>query len=262
MGKCGKQPFISAFIICMNEEERIAAALDSVKWCDEIVVVDSGSTDRTVEICSEYTDRVFERDWPGYVAQKQFALEQCRGEWVLCVDADEVVSPELCNNIRLVVAADKDNRSNINGYWVSRVVFFLDRWWSRGGWYPEHKLRLMRRSMTTWGGADPHEHPLVEGKIGRLDGDLLHYTYNNMQCEINTLNKFSSIAAEMMHKRGKKFALRNLFFNPLARFLKFFLIKRGFREGLAGFMVAVTEAYFVFLKYAKLWEIEHNKKGK
>lgn len=260
MNKCPYQPFISAFIICKDEERYIRAALDSVKWCDEIVVVDSGSTDRTLEICAEYTDRIYKRGWPGFVAQKQFALDQCRGQWVLCVDADEVVSPELMASMQAVLAEDRKVKSDVNGYWVPRIVFFLDRWWKKGGWYPEYKVRLFRRSNTTWGGTDPHEHPLVEGKIERLSGDLLHYTYDNLQSQVNTLNSFSSIAAEMMHKKGKKFGRLHLFLNPAARFFKFFLSKRGFREGLAGFIVAVTEAYFVFLKYAKLWEIELREK--
>jgi glycosyltransferase involved in cell wall biosynthesis len=227
--------------------------LESVQWCDEIVVIDSGSTDKTLEICREFTGRIYERPWPGFVAQKQFGLEQCRGEWILNLDADEEVSPELKDEILRTIGGDK--AKEFNGYLLSRVVFYLNRWWRKGGWYPEYRLRLCRRSATIWGGKDPHEKATVTGKTKRLKGELRHYTYVDMAHQIRSLNNYSSTAARSMFENGKRASLLKLLLNPPARFFKFYLVKRGFREGLPGFIVALLESYYVFMKYAKLWEL-------
>src|SRR5438477_414102 len=170
---------LSCTIICYDEEEGIRAALESVKWCDEIVVVDSFSTDRTVEICREYTDRIFQREWPGFVEQKAFALEQTRCAWVLNLDADERVSPELRREIEEVLR-DPD----ADGYYVPRLVYYLGRWWRRGGWYPDYRLRLFRRDKVVWGGIDPHEKVILHGRSRRLRGPLLHYTYRDVAAPV------------------------------------------------------------------------------
>lgn len=247
---------ISAFIICCNEEHHIGLALESVQWCDEIVVVDSGSKDRTLEIARSYGAKIFEREWPGFVAQKQFALDQCSSEWVLNIDADEVVSPELRAAIEVVLSGSEPAGQRHDGYHVNRVVFYLNRWWRRGGWYPEYRLRLCRRSATVWGGDDPHEKATVKGSTGKLAGELHHYTYSTISSQIRALNNFSETAARTMHKKGERYSFWKLVLRPPARFIKFYFLKSGFREGLAGFIVATFEAYYVFLKYAKLWELE------
>ena len=253
---------LSAFIICCNEERNIERCLESVKWCDEIVIVDSGSTDRTLEIARRYTDKIFSREWPGFVAQKRFALTQCTSEWVLNIDADEVVSPELRAQIFMVLADASAHGKQINGYSLSRVVFYMQRWWRRGGWYPEYRLRLCRRSATTWGGEDPHEKASVTGATRKLDGELQHYTYTNLTSQMHSLNKFSETAAQTMFKNGEHYSIFKLLIRPIARFFKFFILKSGFREGFPGFLVACIEAYYVFLKYAKLWELEKGFAGK
>lgn len=248
-----KRSTVSAFIICCNEEKNIERCLESIRWCDEIVVVDSGSTDRTVEIARRFTDKVHQRSWPGFVAQKQFALSQCQCDWVLNIDADEVVSPELRTEIQRELAQPANSA---DGFLLSRVVFYMNRWWRRGGWYPEYRLRLCRRNKTTWGGDDPHEKAIVQGEVRKLGGELQHFTYSNLSSQVNTLNKFSQTAAETMHRKGERFAFHKLFVRPLSRFFKFYFLKGGLREGLPGFIVAVLEGYYVFLKYAKLWELE------
>ena len=249
---------ISAFIVCCNEERKIRRCLESIAWCDEIVVVDSGSTDQTLSICREYTDRIFQRPWPGFVEQKRYALEQCRSEWALNIDADEEVSPELRTDIEGILANDDPSNVNaFNGYELSRVVFFLGRWWRKGGWYPEFRLRLCRRTRTDWGGEDPHERALVEGAIGRLKGELRHYTYANLADQVRSLNSLSTAAAATLHRHGRRSSLLVILSRPIGRFFKFYVLKRGFREGVAGVLVAIFESAYVFLKYAKLWELEH-----
>ncbi|MGI6681509.1 MAG: hypothetical protein ACOX3T_08565 [Bdellovibrionota bacterium] len=146
-------------------------------------------------------------------------------------------------------------KKNITGFELLRVVYYMNKWWQRGGWYPEYRLRLLKRSETVWSGDEPHEHAIVKsGKIGRLKKELEHYTYDNITHHIQTLNKFSNISAEVLFKKGKKFKWHNLVFNPIFRFIKFYIFKKGYREGFSGFAVAIIESYYVFLKYLKLWE--------
>ncbi|MBL7661130.1 glycosyltransferase family 2 protein [bacterium] len=255
-----KREKISAFIITFNEERYLEACIQSVSFCDEIIVIDSFSQDRTVEIAKQLGAKVFTRAWPGYRAQKAFGLEQCENEWVLNIDADERVTPELKENILSALSQAKSK--NINGYYMNRVVFFLDRWWRRGGWYPEYRLRLLRKSKTTWGGTDPHEKPIVEGQTETLGGELEHYTYKNIEDQFSRLNKHSTDAAREEYQLGGRASLFSLIVNPLVRFFKFYVIKRGFSEGKAGFIVALAEAYYTFMKYAKVWEHEFNERKK
>ncbi len=240
---------LSCTIICYDEEEGIRAALESVKWCDEIVVVDSFSTDRTVEICREYTDRIFQREWPGFVEQKAFALEQTRCAWVLNLDADERVSPELRREIEGVLRSP-----DADGYYVPRLVYYLGRWWRRGGWYPDYRLRLFRRDRVVWGGIDPHEKVILQGRSRRLRGPLLHYTYRDVADHVATINGFSGVAARELLLRGRNASWSDLLLRPLWRFFRFYVLRRGFAQGLAGLFVAQSAAFYVFARYAKLWE--------
>lgn len=248
---------ISAFIVCCNEEERLKRCLESVKWCDEIVVVDSGSKDRSVEIAKEYTDSVYHRAWTGYVDQKRFGLEKCSHEWVLNIDADEEVSPELREEIRRVLSSPTE----VNGYYLSRVIFYLNRWWRTGTWYPEYRLRLCKKSETEWGGSDPHEKAIVRGKTARLKGELYHYTYSDIFDQVRRLNSHSTDAAASLMKKGARVSYIQILLNPLVRFLKSYFLRLGFREGFPGLLVAVLEAYYVFLKYVKLWELRRIKRA-
>lgn len=249
---------ISCSIICFNEEKNIRRCLESVKWCDEIVVVDNGSTDRTLEICGQYTNKILFRAWAGYVDQKQFALEQCAHDWVLNIDADEEVSSELRDEI-LATMNESQPSTQVNGYYLLRVVYYLDRWWRKGLWYPEYRLRLCKKSATSWGGMDPHEKAMVQGLTKRLNGELHHYTYTDISDHIAQLNNFSSQSAKSMHQEGKKFSLLKLIFNPFFRFFKSYIIKKGYREGIPGLVVSALNAYYVIMKYAKLWELQRER---
>lgn len=249
---------ITAFIVCCNEERQIRRCLASVSWCDEIIVVDSGSQDRTLEIAKEFTQKILFRPWTGYVEQKRFALEHSSSEWVLNIDADEEVSPELKSEILEILSSDfssgKAGSVPHNGFQINRVVYFLDRWWRKGGWYPEFRLRLCRRANTTWGGVDPHEKAIVAGKVRRLRGELYHYSFTDLTDYMRRMNTLASNAADTMIKNGRRPSLVDIALRPWTRFFKFYILKKGFREGTAGFIVAVIEGVSVFLKYSKVWE--------
>jgi|GEM_PF-160377 len=244
------RPPISCCIICFNEEANIRRCLESVKWCNEIIVVDSFSADRTVEICREYTDRVIQRPWPGYVEQKRFALSQASHEWVLNVDADEEVSPALRQEILAVL---QQNHPAVDGFYVPRLVYYLGRWWWRG-WYPGYRLRLFRKAKVRWGGVDPHEKVLLRGQADRLRGPLYHYTYDDVSDHLRAINGLTEVSSRELALRGKCTRTSDLLFRPLWRFLRFYVLSGGFRDGVPGLFVAVTSAFYVFLKYAKLWE--------
>lgn len=246
---------ISAFIVCCNEERQIRRCLESVSWCDEIVIVDSGSKDKTLSICDEFTQKITHKNWQGYVKQKRFALERCSSDWVLNVDADEEVSQELKEEILAILTEDAQRgQASINGYFLNRVVFFLDRWWRKGGWHPEYRLRLCRRSETTWGGEDPHEKASVTGATARCKSELHHYSFTDLTDYVRRMNTLSSNATNTLLGRGVKPSLLAIIFRPWARFFKFYITRKGYREGTAGFVVAAIEAMSVFLKYAKVWE--------
>lgn len=247
---------VSAFVICFNEEKKIERCLKSVAWCDEIVVIDSGSTDATLEIARRYTDRIIQRPWPGHREQKSFGLGECRHEWVLNIDADEVVSDGLRDEI---VARLQSDDGSINGFELLRVVFFQGRFWRKGGWHPEYRLRLLRRSAATWGGENPHECALVSGRTARLKGELLHFSFADFTEQLRSIGSLSNAAALSMHRRGIKPSLRRLFLNPIARFVKFYIVRKGYREGFVGLLAAVMEAFSVFFKYARLWEMRSKR---
>jgi hypothetical protein len=249
-GAANPRSSISCCIICFNEEANIRRCLESVQWCDEIVVVDSFSTDRTVEICREYTSRIIQRPWPGYVEQKRFALAQTTYEWVLNVDADEEVSPALRQEILFVL---QRNDPAVDGLSIPRLVYYLGRWW-RHGWYPGHRLRLFRKAKVRWGGVDPHEKVLLRGHEDLLHGDLYHYTYKNISDHLRAVNGLTDVAVREQALRGNRTSLPDLLLHPLWRFLRFYFLRGTFTYGVPGFFVAGTSAFYVFLKYAKLWE--------
>ncbi|MDW7711244.1 MAG: glycosyltransferase family 2 protein [Deferrisomatales bacterium] len=246
------RPTLSATVICQDEAEKIRGCLESVRFCDEVVVVDSGSTDGTLEICRELADRVIERDWPGYVAQQNYARAEARGEWVLSIDADERVTPELAREIGLALEGDPE----VEGFRVSRHVHYLGRWIDHSGWYPEPRVRLFRRDRGRWEGIDPHYDVTVDGRVGDLGGEIVHYTYDDLEDHVRTLNRFSSILAREHRARGRRFSWASLVLRPPLEFLKKYVLKRGFLDGAPGFFVAVLSSFYVFLKLAKLWEAE------
>jgi glycosyltransferase involved in cell wall biosynthesis len=245
---------LSVCIICHNEAQNIKRCLESLKWVHEIVVVDSMSTDRTVEIAKGYTDRIFQRPWPGYTEQKNFALHQAVGDWILSLDADEAVSGALWAEMRAEIAKP----DALDGYRMPRRSFYQGRWINHSGYYPDRQLRLFRREKGRWVGGRVHERMAVSGRIGDLKQDLLHYPYQDkISGQLETVNSFSTLLAKDMYDRGKRFHLMLLFFRPFFKFLEVYVLKQGFRDGLAGFIIAVSDAYAMFVRYVKLKEIEN-----
>ncbi|MEZ6185435.1 MAG: glycosyltransferase family 2 protein [Planctomycetota bacterium] len=246
---------ISACVIAFNEEAKLAACLESVAFCAELIVVDSHSTDRTREIAVERGARVIERDWPGHIEQKNFAIEQATQPWVLCLDADERVLPEL----RQAIEREFADGPQADGYLLNRRNMYLGRWIKRCGWYPDRKLRLFKRGQGRWGGINPHDHVgLDEGsREARLAGDLEHLSYDGIADHLKTIDYFSTIAAEEKLSRGQRAVGLQVLLNPPWKFTKMFLLQRGFLDGWRGLIVAMLGAFYVFLRYAKLWELIH-----
>jgi len=254
---------ISACITACNEENKIRRCLESVTWTDEVVVVDSFSSDRTVEICKEYTDNVFQHQWLGYIGQKNLIKDIAKGPWILFIDADEEVSPALRSEI--LEEFETGACGAISGYEFPRLVKYLGRWITHGDWYPDVKLRLFRKDKGTCGGTEPHDRTTVVGPIRRLKGDLYHYTYDGIGDQIATLNRFSSISAGSYFNGGRRFRMIDLVLRPFYRFVRSYALKRGFLDGLPGFIISVSTAHGVFLKYSKLWELHltsRNGEGK
>ncbi len=244
------RPTISAVVICQDEEDHIGACLDSLAWCDERVVVDSGSSDRTVEIAGEKGANVLHHAWPGYVAQKNWALDQATCDWVLSLDADERCTEGLRGEIERTLAGEAGS----DGYAVRRHVFYLGRWIDHGGWYPDWKLRLVRRGAARWGGVDPHDKLEIAGLPERLDGELVHFTYPDFSGHLRTVQKFSDVVSAEWEKAGRGFSVWRAMIHPPAKFLECYVWKSGWRDGWPGFVIAVTSSFYVFAKYVKLWE--------
>lgn len=250
---------ITACVITYNEEDKIRRCLQSVKWCDEIIVVDSFSTDKTVDIAREFTSRVYTHEWMGYIGQKNLTKDMASSPWILFIDADEEVSPRLRDEILREFESGASEKTD--GYECPRKVFFLGKWISHGDWYPDRKLRLFRKAKGKCHGMEPHDRVVVDGRVRKLRGDLLHYTYDNIEEQVSVLNKYSSITAEGWRKEGQKFRLGRLILHGPCRFLRSYLLKLGFLDGVPGLVVATISATGVFIKYAKLWELYHGRKA-
>jgi glycosyltransferase involved in cell wall biosynthesis len=238
---------ITAAIICRDEERNIADCLESVAWCDEVLVVDSGSSDRTVELALKHASRVLHHAWAGHAAQRNFAQGQASGDWVIHLDADERCTPELREAVRAAVRADPP----FAGFEVRRHTFYLGRWIDHGGWYPDWKLRVVRRGRGRFGGTEPHDRFLPDGPTARLEADLVHYTYRDFADQIGTIQHFSDVVAEDWVKQGRRFSWLRALVHPPAKFLGCYVWKLGFLDGWPGFVIAVASAFYVFAKHVK-----------
>jgi glycosyltransferase involved in cell wall biosynthesis len=243
---------VSATVITFNEERNIDAALQSLSWADEIVIVDSGSTDQTLEICRRHTNRILHREWTGYVEQKNFAVECARYDWIFSLDADERSSPELVREIAELRGAGLRS----GGYRIPRVACFMGRWIRHGDWYPDYQLRLFDRRQGRWQGGRVHESVRIEKDLGTLRGEIHHYTYHSLSDYLKRLEVYSTLAAADYLEKGKSSGPLKLVGNPLATFFKTYLLKRGFLDGVPGLLVAVMGSVSVFFKYAKLLELQ------
>lgn len=245
---------ITIAIITKNEERNIRDCLESVKWADEIVVVDNGSTDHTLSICKEYGARVFQEEWKGYSGQKNSAIEKAGNEWVLNLDADERVSPELRQEMQKCLEENQD----VDGYWIPRKNFFLGRWIRYCGWYPDLNLRLFRRSRGRFGERAVHERVEVQGKTLTLTQPLIHETYRSLSDFFQRMDRYSSLAAGEMLREGRKFRSIDPVFRPPFTFLQMYVLRAGFLEGYLGMVLSVLYSYYTFAKYIKLRELKKN----
>lgn len=247
---------LSISIISMNEKDNIARTLESIKdIAAEIIVVDSHSTDNTREIAASFGAKVFEEDWKGHVAQKNSALEKCTQPWILALDCDEVVDDELRASIIEAV-----NHGTAAGYTLNRKTYYLGKMLEHA-WQPDLKLRLVQREKAPrWGGYDPHDVLKIEGKIGRMNGALIHYSYRDLYDHLQRMVKYAKVAAQSYDKNGKKFKLSSMLLNPVASFVKKYFFRAWFLDGFLGFTAAVSSVVYVFFKYFFLWEIQRSKK--
>jgi glycosyltransferase involved in cell wall biosynthesis len=251
---------ITASIITFNEAGNIRAACESVSWANEVLVVDSQSTDATREIAEACGARVVNHAWPGFAAQKQFAADCAKHEWILSLDADERVSAELRKEIEGLL--DKSAAQLADGYRVPRRTFYMGRWIRGGGWYPDYQLRLYRKARGRWKGAYIHESVrMLEGaRVERLRGDILHYTNDGGAAKHHRMigERYAPLAARQMFEEGRRTTLTRIATAGPAAFIRSFLLKGGFRDGLAGYSIASFAAHHAFLKNLLLWEMQQD----
>jgi glycosyltransferase involved in cell wall biosynthesis len=240
---------LSVTVITHNEAAHIGACLESVGWADEVLVVDCRSTDETVHLARAGGARVIVRDWPGYAAQKNAAAGEASHDWILSVDADERVTPQLRDEILALLAG----APAAAGYRVPRITWHLGRWIRTTDWYPDYQLRLYDRRRARWQHRRVHESVAADGTVAYLKHDLQHYSFRDLSDQTTRLDRYSTLAAEDMYEAGRRAGVIDLVLHPPAAFLRNFVLRRGFADGLPGFVISVMNAHYVFLKFAKLW---------
>ena len=238
---------ISAAIITFNEERNVARAIESLRCCDEIVVVDSGSTDRTVELATKHGARVLDMAWRGYAGQKNYASECCENDWVLSLDADESLSEALEAEIWQI----KKNGPEFDAYTMPRLAQYLGRWILHSGWYPDRKVRLFDRRRAKWVGSYVHESVMVEGTIGHLNSNLLHFTCSSLSEHLKTMDRYTTLAAEQLVNQEAQIGWKELALDPAWTFFRTYVMQGGFLDGTEGLTIAYMAALYNFLKYAK-----------
>jgi glycosyltransferase involved in cell wall biosynthesis len=248
---------LAVTIICNNEEENIRECLESVKWADEIIVVDSFSIDKTIEIAKEYTGKIYQEEWKGYSKQREFALSKVSEKWVFPLDADERCSAELKDEILSVINANK----YISGYRIPRRSFFLGKWIKHCGWYPGFQTRLFLKDKVSVADRLVHEGYEIDGEMGFLKNDILHYTVNSISDYMSRVNNYSSLqAVEKSNK--KKIKLYDILLRPVAAFFQSYIFKKGFLDGIHGLMVTSFDIITNMLTYMKAWELQHKSNKK
>ena len=252
-------PLLSVAIVTFNEEENLARTLLSVAWADQIVVVDSGSSDRTQEIARSFKATVIERPWPGFAAQKNFALSQCTGDWILTLDADEELSPELQQEVRQTLSS----QPTVDAFYLKRRNLFLGRWIKHGGFYPDPKLRLFRREIPTTPQFEVrpvHETIRFSGPTATLNADIIHHAYPTLSSYIEHMDRYSSLGAQILVDKGRTSTNLILFFAHIVIFPMFefkwnYVFRLGFLDGREGFLLNLYHAAYTSWKYAKAWEL-------
>ncbi len=244
-------PRVSVTIITLNEAEHIGGAIDSAAWADEVIVVDAGSSDETLAIAASKGARVSTRAWNGYVEQKNHAATLAANDWIFSLDADERIPPALASEIVALLQGEPPRR----GYRVPRVTYHLGRWIRTTDFYPDYQTRLYDRRAARWHGRYVHESVRVDGGPGQLRHDLEHYSFRDLRDQIARLNHYSTLAARQMHEAGRRASVLDLLVHPPAAFLRNYLLRRGVLDGTVGLVISLVNAYGVFLKFAKLWEL-------
>lgn len=240
---------IAALIITYNEEDNIGQCLETVKWCDEIILLDSYSDDKTVEIADQYTEKIYLRKFDDFASQRNYALGKVTSDWVLVVDADERVTEELKGEIDEILTA----QDVLHAYKIPRKNYFLGKWIKYSGWYPDYTLRLFKNKGVSYSGK-VHEGIKIGVEEGKLRNPLLHYTYKDLDDYLEKINLYTTIAAEEMYNRGKKKGLPYILLRPVLEFIKKYFLNKGFLLGKQGLFLAIISAYYQFVKYIKLWE--------
>jgi glycosyltransferase involved in cell wall biosynthesis len=238
---------ISATIITYNEERNIPRVIESLRCCDEIVVVDSGSSDRTTEIAAKLGARVVESNWRGFAGQKNYASENTSHDWILSLDADESLSEALEGEIWQI----KKNGPQFDAYTMPRLAQYLGRWILHSGWYPDRKVRLFDRRRAKWVGEHVHESVVVQGRIGHLKSNILHFTCSSLSEHLKTMDRYTTLAAEQLIGEKRKAGWPQLLLDPPWTFFQTYVLKGGFLDGLEGLAIAYMAALYNFLKYAK-----------
>jgi glycosyltransferase involved in cell wall biosynthesis len=253
---------LSIAMIARNEEKNLPRTLEAVRWADEIVIVDSGSVDRTPEIAKSFgAHHFFNRDFRGHPEQKSIAIGKCSSDWILLLDADEVVSPELAEEIRRTI-----QNPQYEAYWVPRLNLFMGRWIRHGGFYPDRKLRLFKRgSVQMETGVGPHGTPQFAGPKGVLKHDLMHHAYPNFDLYLAHMNDYSTENVYALVERGKAKTLPAMlwlaFLNPAATFVKNYVFRLGFLDGVEGLIYHLNHSVYIHWKYVKAWDAQKNKSG-
>ena len=242
---------LTVTVITYNEAAHIDAALASVAWADEILVVDSGSTDGTADMARARATRVIVRGWPGYSEQKNFAADQASHDWVLSMDADERVTPQLAAEIRALLTKGPEAR----GYRIRRVSFYLGEWIRTTDWFPDYQLRLYDRRAGRWNGLRIHESfRLGDGRAGELKAEMEHYAYRDVRHHLQKIDAYTTLIVDEWYERGRRTSAAPLVFMPLLAFLRNYISRRGILQGTTGLIVSLLNSYYVLLKYVKLWE--------
>ena len=245
---------LSVVIITKDEADNIAGALESVAWAEDIVVVDSGSEDATVEIARRYTDRVTTRAWEGYGVQKNHATGLASNDWVLSLDADERVSPELAAEIQTLMLSAPP----MQGYRMPRTTWYLGRWIRSTDWYPDRQLRLYDRRVARWNTRYVHESVTVDGRVGKLHAQIRHYAYRDISHHLSTIDRYTTLAVRQMIADQERAGLLDLLAQGPLAFIRNYLFRMGFRDGVPGLIVSLMNSYYVWLKFAKLWAEQQN----
>lgn len=242
---------LSVYVMTYNEETKIKDCLESVKWADEIVVMDSFSTDKTLEICRQYTDKIIQKEFVGFGKLRNMALDKCTHKWVLSVDADERVTDELKNEILEKLAKDPE----ADAYFVPRKSHFLGYWIKHCGWYPDFRQpQFFNKTKMKYSEQLVHETYVLDGKTSYLKGHVLQYPFLSLDQFFKKMDRYSTLRAQEMHKEGKKFKISQLIINPAAMFFRMYIAKLGFLDGKVGIILSFLYSYYTMIKYIKLWE--------